>query len=308
MKIYYSDTFELPLPEKHRFPMAKYRLLRERVASSGRFDNCDLLVPAPATDEQLTLVHCGAYLDRVINGNLTDVEIRRIGFPWSPQLVERSRRSVGASIAAGFSALDDGVSINLAGGTHHAFPDAGQGYCVFNDTVVAARTLQSHKKIERALFIDCDVHQGNGTAAITEHDPSLFSFSIHCEKNFPFRKHNSDVDVALAVGADDRQYLSSLESALVQIPQMFDSDIVFYVSGADAYHGDRLGHLQLTKQGLLDRDRIVFDFCRCQQLPVAVSMAGGYATNVEDVVDIHFETVGAALDYLDAAHQICDQQ
>ena len=197
MKIFYSDTFELPLPPKHRFPMAKYRLLRERIAESADFADSQLLVPAGATDEELATVHDPDYIQSVRRGTLTDLEIRRIGFPWSTGLMERSRRSVGASIEAGRAALDCGVSVNLAGGTHHAFPDAGQGYCVFNDATVAARVLQTEGLIEKALFVDLDVHQGNGTACVARDDEHLFAFSIHCEKNFPFRKEVSDLDVAL---------------------------------------------------------------------------------------------------------------
>ncbi len=297
MKIYYSDTFELPLPEKHRFPMSKYRLLRERIAGSAEFTMAHLQLPRAATDDQLVLVHHRQYVQRVADGQLTDLEIRRIGFPWSPELMERSRRSVGASIEAGRTAIHERVSVNLAGGTHHAFPDAGQGYCVFNDVVVAARVLQQEGLIKNALFIDLDVHQGNGTAAIAVTDESLFSFSMHCEKNFPFRKSTGDLDVSLPEKTEDEAFLQALSSALVTIEQKFDADIVFYLAGADPYAGDRLGHFRLTKNGLAKRDKLVFEFCHRHQLPVAVAMAGGYAPNIDDIVDIHFESVRQALEH-----------
>lgn len=297
MKIFYSDTFELPLPDKHRFPMAKYRLLRHRIAESEEFADAQLLVPAGATDEQLTLVHEPDYINRVILGQLSDLEIRRIGFPWSDQLMERSRRSVGASIQAAEHATRESISVNLAGGTHHAFPDAGQGYCVFNDAAVAARVLQRAGKADQVLFIDLDVHQGNGTAAITSTDPSLFSFSMHCEKNFPFRKTTSDLDIPLPSGTEDREFLSALENGLSEITRRFQANFVFYLAGADPFAGDRLGQLNLSKAGLKLRDEMVLNFCLKNRLPVAVAMAGGYAPDVEDIVDIHFETVRQALHY-----------
>lgn len=295
MKIFYSDTFELPLPEKHRFPMAKYRLLRHRIAQSPEFRDAQLLVPNGATDEQLALVHEPDYINRVILGQLSDLEIRRIGFPWSSHLMERSRRSVGASIQAAEQAIHESVSVNLAGGTHHAFPDAGQGYCVFNDAVVAARVLQSTGKADQVLFLDLDVHQGNGTAAITSTDPTLFSFSMHCEKNFPFRKATSDLDIPLPTGAQDQEFLEALKKGLSEIQDRFQPDFVFYLAGADPFSGDRLGQLNVSKAGLKSRDEIVFDYCRNHRLPLAVAMAGGYAPDVEDIVDIHFETVRQAL-------------
>lgn len=294
MDLYYSDIFELPLPPGHRFPMAKYRLLRERLAGSPLAENCRFLIPAAATDAELSLAHSDEYIQRASRGELTEVEQRRIGFPWSERMIERSRRSSGASIGAGASALRDGLSANLAGGTHHAAWEAGQGYCVFNDVCVSARVLQQSGKISRALFVDCDVHQGNGTAAIAAGDPSLFSFSIHCIKNYPFRKATSDLDVDLPPGAGDDQYLEELQRALDWIDLRFDPDLVFYLAGADPFERDRLGHLRLTKQGLRERDRLVIDFYRNRKIPVALSMAGGYAPDPEDIVDIHFATIETA--------------
>ena len=294
MQIYYSDTFELPLPPKHRFPMSKYRLLRERISNSQLAECLTLSIPAGATDEQLKLVHTKEYIEKLKSSQLSELEIKRIGFPWSDSTLERSRRSVGASISAALSAKESGVSVNLAGGTHHAFPDSGQGYCIFNDTCVAAKYIQSKQLAERILFIDCDVHQGNGTAAITKNDQDLFSFSVHCNKNYPFRKQNSDLDVPLPPGTGDQQYLESLADALGLISKRFDPEFIFYVSGADPFEHDRLGLLALTKQGLKRRDEVVFEFAHRMSVPIAVSMAGGYADDVSDIVDIHFATVAAA--------------
>jgi len=294
MDLYYSDTFELPLPPGHRFPMSKYRLLRERLAASAFAETLRFLIPEAATDSELSLAHDQEYIGRASRGELTDVEQRRIGFPWSERMIERSRRSSGASIGAGQSALRDGLSANLAGGTHHANWDAGQGYCVFNDVCVAARVLQQAGQISRALFVDCDVHQGNGTAAIAAGDPTLFSFSIHCIKNYPFRKATSDLDVDLAPGTGDEEYLRELRLALEWIDLRFDPDIVFYLAGADPFERDRLGHLKLTKQGLRERDQLVISFFRDRRIPVALSMAGGYAPDPEDIVDIHFGTIETA--------------
>lgn len=261
---------------------------------SDQLADTRLCIPNAASIDQLALVHHWDYIQRVIEGQLTPIEMRRIGFPWSLEMVERSRRSVGATIDAALAAHAEGVSVNLAGGTHHAFPDAGQGYCVFNDVVVAARTLQKLKKIERALIIDLDVHQGNGTAAIAHTDPTLFSFSMHCEKNYPFRKSTGDLDIALPPGTKDSHYLSELDRALNVISQQFQFDFVFYVAGADPFTGDRLGQLNLSKLGLQQRDQRVFEFCEQSRVPVAVSMAGGYAEDVNDIVDIHFQTVLAS--------------
>jgi acetoin utilization deacetylase AcuC-like enzyme len=297
MKLFYSDTFELPLPAGHRFPMAKYGRLRERVLAAAWSGACQLELPPAATDTELLLVHCPEYLRRVTQGELSVLEQKRIGFPWSEKMVERCRRSTGASIAASQAALPDRVAVNMAGGTHHAMPDAGSGYCVFNDVAVAARVLQEQWSVERVLFIDLDVHQGNGTAAVTAADPTLFSFSMHGDNNFPFRKTPSDLDVALPDGTSDDDYLAALQTALSKIETVFKPDFVFYVAGADAWEGDRLGKLRLSKAGLKTRDVMVFDWCRARQLPVSVCMAGGYAPNIDDIVDIHFATIETAHQY-----------
>ena len=292
MKLFYSDTFELPLPETHRFPMAKYGLLRQRITESDL--DVELLIPPAATDEQLLLVHTPEYVEKVKSGNLTKVEQRRIGFPWSEKMVERSRRSVGATIAASFAAAEESIAFNLAGGTHHAFADAGQGFCIFNDVCVAARTLQRDGMINTALVIDCDVHQGNGTAAITRSDTTIVTVSMHCSENFPFKKTESDFDIGLPPGTGDEVYLETLENALHQSAGRMIPDIVFYLAGADPFEGDRLGRLSLSEEGLRSRDRMVFDFFADRSVPITTCMAGGYAEDVNKIVDLHFETVAQA--------------
>ena len=292
MRAFYSDTFTLPLPPDHRFPMEKYRRLRQAVLAAGLVAAEELQVPPPANDEELLRVHTPGYLERVETGTLSDRELRRIGFPWSPAMVERSRRSVGGTLAAGRAALVDGVAVNLAGGTHHAFADRGEGFCVFNDVAVAVRAGQAAGSVERLAVIDCDVHQGNGTAAIFAGDPSVFTVSIHGRGNYPFVKERSDLDLELSDGAGDADYLEALETGLERAagsrPQL-----VFYVAGADPYREDRYGRLALSRAGLAERDRRVFARWAAERVPVAVVMGGGYAA-VERVVSIHLETVRAA--------------
>lgn len=295
MQIYYSDTFVLPLPPGHRFPMAKYAMLRERITAAGLVPPPDLRVPPAASDAELARVHDSHYIARCQAGELSAQEQRRIGFPWSPQMVERSRRSAGATLAACRAALSGTPGINLAGGTHHAFADHGAGYCVFNDAAVAARAMQAEGRVRRVVILDCDVHQGDGTAAILADDPSIFTFSIHGAKNFPFRKQRSDLDLELPDQTGDDAYLDALEAGVRQALAAARADLVIYLAGADPYFDDRLGRLALTKAGLAERDRVIFHYCRAAGLPLAIAMAGGYARTISDTVDIHFQTVVGAL-------------
>jgi len=294
LQAFYCDHFVLPLPEGHRFPMAKYARLRARVVEEGIIAPDDLHVPEPASRADLCLAHEPAYVDAVFAGTLTREAARRIGFPWSPGMVERSRRSVGATIAAARVALVDGIAVNLAGGTHHAFADRGEGYCVFNDVAVAARVLQAAGDIGRAVVVDCDVHQGNGTAAIFSGDPSVFTLSIHGASNFPFHKEVSDLDLALADGADDEAFVGLLAEHLDAVLDRQRPDLVFYLAGADPYVGDRLGKLAMTFDGLAERDALVLGNCRRRGIPVAVAMGGGYAHDVDDIVRIHTQTIREA--------------
>ena len=301
MNAYYSDHFVLPLPEGHRFPMSKYRSLRDALIDTPGIR----LQEAPAaSDTELLLAHDPLYVTKVISGTLDAKEQREIGFPWTPAMVERSRRSVGATIAACRSALESGVAVNLAGGTHHAYRDKGSGFCVFNDAAIAARVVQRTFAADcNVAIIDLDVHQGNGTAAIFRHDPSVFTLSLHGDKNFPFRKEPSDLDVPLPDGCDDRSYLDALQHALVDLKQRFSADLFIFLAGADPHEGDRLGRLKLTQEGLRQRDQCVFDYAHKQNIPLAVCMAGGYGTRIETTVAVHRQTVLLALNHYNQMHR-----
>ena len=294
MKVFYSDHFVLPLPEGHRFPMLKYSGLRERVAASSICGPGELREAGAVTDEEILRVHGPDYLSRVVSGTLTPKEMRRIGFPWSERMVERSRRASGGTLRACLAALEEGFAANLAGGTHHAFADRGEGYCVFNDSAIAARAVQAAGLVGRVVVIDTDVHQGNGTAAILSDDPTVFTFSIHGEKNFPFHKESGDLDVPLPDGADDDAFLGALTTGLEQSLDASEPGLAIYLAGADPFVGDRLGRLSVTKAGLAERDRIVLEGCRERGIPVAVTMAGGYAEDIVDIVDVHFGSISRA--------------
>jgi acetoin utilization deacetylase AcuC-like enzyme len=295
MRAYYSDTFVLPLPDTHRFPMAKYRRLRERLITEHVLTSDELFVPAAAPRTDLILAHDPAWIDAVTAGGLPERTQRQIGFPWSPEMVERSRRSVGGTIAAGHQALIDGVAGNLAGGTHHAFRDRGEGYCVFNDVAVAARSMMRDNLVRRVAVVDCDVHQGNGTAAIFRDDPAVFTLSLHGENNFPFTKESSDIDTGLPDGTGDEEYLTTLRRQLTSVLERHRPDLVFYLAGADPFERDRLGRLALTIEGLRARDQMVFAACISRAIPVVVTMAGGYATDIDDIVTIHSKTIREAV-------------
>lgn len=297
MAIYSSDHFALPLPDWHRFPMAKYERLRERVERSGIVPPGAVREPPAATDEQILLAHDADYLRRVVSGTLGVEEARALGFPWSPQLVERSRRSAGATVAAARDVLDgEPFGINLAGGTHHAAPDRCAGYCVFNDAAIAARAMQHEGRASRVLVVDCDVHHGDGTALIFDGDPTVFTFSIHGERNYPLRKPPGDLDLPLPDGTGDDAYLDALSRGLAEAIDRSRADLAFYLAGADPFEADRLGRMALTKAGLEARDLLVLDALDAAGIPVAISMAGGYSDTIDDIVDIHFATVRLAVD------------
>ena len=275
--------------------MEKYSRLRDLVSTQA---NINLVEAPPATDTQILYAHDPSYLIKVIDGTLSAQEQREIGFPWSKQMVERSRRSAGATVAAAKTALQDGIAGNLAGGTHHAYRDTGSGFCVFNDSAIAARTLQ--KEINPTLkiaVIDLDVHQGNGTASILQNDDSIFTLSIHGENNFPFKKEQSDLDIGLVDGCNDEAYLYSLNQCLEQLDTRFRADFLIFLAGADPHEGDRLGRLKVSKEGMRLRDELVFQYALDRQLPVAFSMAGGYGKEIESTVDIHFQTIKTALQF-----------
>jgi acetoin utilization deacetylase AcuC-like enzyme len=301
MQVFSNDRFSIALPAGHRFPMPKYRLLRERV--EAELPHLRLCEADAATDGELALVHTPDYVTAVAEGTLSTAAQREIGFPWSERMVERSRRSVGATIAAARAALAEGVSAQLAGGTHHAGADKGSGYCVFNDVAVAARLMQAewhrrHRRLLRVWVIDLDVHQGNGTAAIFRDDPTVFTLSLHGAKNFPFRKEPGDLDVELPDGCGDAEYLAALDGALAEARQRQSAappGLAFYLAGADPHESDRLGRLALTAAGLAERDRRVFQHLATNGVPVAVTMAGGYGQDIAVTVGIQLETVRSAL-------------
>lgn len=295
MNAYYSDRFVLPLPAGHRFPMAKYRMLRE--AATAQVHGLHLLEAPTTSDGVLALAHHPQYIHRVVSGALSADEQRAIGFPWSVDMVERSRRSAGATIAACRAAFVDGVAVNLAGGTHHAHADRGEGFCVFNDAAIAARLMQAERRASRVAIVDLDVHQGNGTASILANDDSVFTLSLHGDRNYPFAKASSDLDIALPDGTDDAGYLDALDRALETLFTRFDPQLIIYLAGADPHEGDRLGRLKLTAEGLALRDRRVLDAARVRGMPVAIAMAGGYGRNIDDTVAIHLQTIHIAASY-----------
>lgn len=301
MHAYYADHFVLPLPAGHRFPMQKYRLLRDAIVAelpAVRLSQAPL-----ASEGELALVHAPAYVDAVLQGTLSASQQREIGFPWSPAMAERARRSVGATVSAARDALREGVAANLAGGTHHASADTGSGFCVFNDLAVAARLMQAewqrhHRQLLRVVVVDLDVHQGNGTAAIFRGDPTVYTLSVHGAKNFPFRKVAGDLDVDLPDGCTDAPYLAAVEAALAQLWRDHGEHppgLVFYQAGADPHEGDRLGRLKVSAAGLAERDRRVFAACHARGIPVVLTMGGGYGHVIEDTVSVQLQTYRAAL-------------
>jgi len=279
MRVFHSDKYLVPLPPGHRFPIGKYRMLRDILERDGIVRAAELRESEPIEIESLLLAHTAAYVESLVEGTLSAADQRRLGFPWSAELVLRSRCSAGGTLAAAFAALEDGVAGNLAGGTHHAFADHGEGYCAFNDHAIAIRTLQREARIRRAAVVDLDVHQGNGTASIFAGDPDVFTFSMHGAKNFPFRKQRSSLDVELPDGCGDREYLETLEQHL---PAAIDgADIVFYQGGVDPLAEDALGRLSLTHEGLRARDRIVFQAVRDRGIPIVLTLGGGYARPID---------------------------
>ena len=295
MKAFYADHFVLPLPQGHRFPMEKYSRLRDLV---GNLQGIELVEAPPASDTQILYAHDPNYLIKILEGKLSPQEQREIGFPWSEKMVERSRRSAGATVAAAKTSLEEGIAVNLAGGTHHAYRDMGSGFCVFNDSVIAARALQKEvsSKLKIAV-IDLDVHQGNGTASILQNDVSIFTLSIHGENNFPFKKEQSDLDLGLADECNDETYLHALDQCLDQLNSRFNTDCIIYLAGADPHEGDRLGKLKLSKEGMRLRDEAVLEFARSKKCPIAFSMAGGYGKEIGSTVDIHLQTIKTALHF-----------
>ena len=302
MRVSYTPRYYADIGEGHVFPIRKFELVRDRLLADGTLSPADIVEPRPAAVEDVLLVHTEDYVTRLRAGALTPREIRRLGLPWSKALVRRSFLATGGTLNAARFALEEGVGSNLAGGTHHAFPDHGEGFCVLNDVAVAVRVLRRDEPLARAAIVDCDVHQGNGTAAIFENDESVFTFSMHGAKNYPLFKTRSTLDVELPDGTGDEEYLDVLARHL---PRVFAHapDLVFYLGGADPYAGDKLGRLALSVEGLRARDELVLRACRDRGVPVATVMSGGYAKDIDDTVEIHSNTIRAARAVFDAEVQ-----
>jgi acetoin utilization deacetylase AcuC-like enzyme len=294
LTVWSSSRYTFPLPEGHRFPVAKYAMLRDAVVAQGIVAAERVLDPPRVGDDALLLVHTPEYVRRFREGALDAAELRRLGFPWSPGLVERSYRAVGGTIAAARHALEHGLAMNLAGGTHHAFPDHGEGFCVFNDVAVAVRLLRRDGLARRVTIVDLDVHQGNGTHAIFAGDADVYTFSMHGGKNYPFHKVAGTLDLELADGTGDDAYLDMLRDALPRVLAASSPDLVVYIAGADPHEGDQLGRLALTFDGLSRRDAFVLDSCREVGIPVAITIGGGYGRRIEDTVAVHAQTVRVA--------------
>ena len=290
MRVFYSPHYYANIGDTHIFPIRKFELVRDRLLRDGSISREELVEPDPANLDDVKLVHTDDYVSRLCAGQLTAREIRRLGLPWSPSLVRRSFYAVGGTIGASVTALAEGFSANLAGGTHHSFADRGEGFCVLNDVAIAIRALRKRRLIRRAAIIDCDVHQGNGTAMIFSEDPDTFTFSMHGANNYPLFKANSTLDIELPDRTNDTDYLASLTNAL---PAVFDwqPDLVFYLAGADPYINDKLGRLALSIEGLRKRDEHVLQQCFLREVPVATVMSGGYGKEINDTVEIHCNTI-----------------
>lgn len=291
-QLFYSPDYYAEIGEDHVFPIRKFELARDILLSEKTIFPAEIVQPELADISDLHLVHTEDYISRLISGNLTRAEIRSLGLPWSESLVRRTLLAVSGTIGASRAAIKNGVSSNLAGGTHHAFPDRGEGFCVLNDVAIAIRVLQREKLATRFLIVDCDVHQGNGTAFIFREEEEVFTFSMHGAKNYPLRKEVSNLDIELGDGTADREFLDILDQALERIIQ-HDPDVIFYLGGADPFEEDKLGRLDLTKMGLRKRDEMVLRFARNESIPIVTVMSGGYAKDIADTVDIHCNTIRA---------------
>jgi acetoin utilization deacetylase AcuC-like enzyme len=296
LKIAWSELFAHPLPEGHRFPMLKYNLLPEQLIYEGTIREDNIFAPIPLAEEDITSTHNKSYWKRLRSLELSEPEIRRTGFPMSAELVERELSVISGTVQAAMFALKHGIAMNIAGGTHHAFTDKGEGFCLLNDIAVASNYLLKHSKAAKILVIDLDVHQGNGTAEIFAHEERVFTFSMHGEKNFPMHKERSDLDIGLPDGTGDGPYLRILKEALPSLTEKLEPDFIFYQAGVDVLATDKLGRLQLTQEGCRERDRFVLEHCKQNGIPVAVTMGGGYSERISDIVQAHANTYRLAQD------------
>jgi acetoin utilization deacetylase AcuC-like enzyme len=292
-RIFYSPHYYADIGEDHVFPIRKFELVKQLLLRDQTLVESEIIEPEEVSADELMLVHTRDYIRRFVVGALDAIEIRRLGLPWSRSLVRRSFRAVSGTINAARHSLSDGISSNLAGGTHHAYPDRGEGFCVFNDVAVAIRVMQREQRARKFLIVDCDVHQGNGTAFIFKDDPAVFTFSIHGAKNYPLHKEKSSLDIELADGTGDREYLEILTEALERLA-LHDADMIFYLAGADPFEGDKLGRLSLTKSGLMKRDEAIIRFAKSRHTPIVTTMSGGYAADIKDTAEIHANTIRIA--------------
>lgn len=294
-QIFYSPYYYADIGEGHVFPIRKFEIVRDKLVEEGTLRLNEIVEPSLADTEDLLLVHTHDYISRLVCGELTAKEVRKLGLPWSHSLVRRSFYAISGTINAARTSLNHRISSNLAGGTHHAYPDRGEGFCVLNDVAVAIRVLQRDKLARRFLIVDCDVHQGDGTAFIFAGDSEVFTFSMHGAKNYPLFKKYSSLDIELPDGTSDREYLETLSEALTRIP-IVDVEMIFYLAGADPYSGDKLGRLALSIDGLKRRDEMVLEFARFHEIPIVTTMSGGYAVRIADTAEIHCNTIRAAKD------------
>jgi acetoin utilization deacetylase AcuC-like enzyme len=290
MRAFTSARYTVPLGH-HSYPMDKYRLVPEQLLAEGTLTQTDLHEPEAATLDDVLRVHTPEYVHPFVNGTLERKAMLRIGLPWSVALVRRAFAVIGGTLGAARVALQEGVAANLAGGTHHAFADHGEGYCIFNDLVITLRKLRAESAARRFLIVDLDVHQGNGTAALCQTDPETFTFSMHGENNYPARKEHSSWDITLPDATSDEQYLDILAQALPRILERFSPDLVFYQAGIDVLAGDRFGKLALTMNGVGERDRLVSEFARRAGLPLVITLGGGYARDLDRIVEAHCQTI-----------------
>ena len=290
MRVFYTPRYYADIGQGHIFPIRKFELVRDRLLAEGTLQPAELIEPSPAPLEDVLLVHTEDYVSRLSSGQLTSKELRRLGLPWSESLVQRSFYAVGGTLAATQASLAAGYSSNLAGGTHHSFAERGEGFCVLNDVAIAIRAHRARKMFQRAAIVDCDVHQGNGTATIFAGDDNTFTFSLHGANNYPLFKAQSTLDVELRDGTGDDEYLDVLANHL---PKVFASDpeIVFYLAGADPYRGDKLGRLALSIDGLRERDAYVLRQCYEHEVPIVTVMSGGYGKDITDTIEIHCNTI-----------------
>jgi acetoin utilization deacetylase AcuC-like enzyme len=303
VRLVYSDRYDLNLGN-HVFPSIKYRLVKENLLHEHIVAPGDFIEPPPASDDDIALVHHREYLRKLQTGKLSYLEVLRLEIPYSPELIRAVWLSAGGSILAGRLALEDGIAVNVGGGFHHAYPDHGEGFCVLNDFAIAIRRLQKDRAIERAMTVDCDVHQGNGTAAIFGGDHTVYTLSIHQENNYPYPKPPSSLDINLPDGVEDEEYLRELCLGLDRALAEFSPDLIFYVAGADPYRDDQLGGLKLTLEGLEKRDQLVFEKARARHIPVAVTLAGGYARRLEDTIKIHTNTIRVAKEFAESRSRL----